>query len=94
MQFIDLKAQYQRIKPKVDAAVLKAMDDGKYIMGDEVKTLETRLAEFVGRKYCLCCSNGTDALTLSFLSLKQFNILLFITLSNHSIATSLFMTNT
>ncbi|MBQ8533234.1 MAG: DegT/DnrJ/EryC1/StrS aminotransferase family protein [Clostridia bacterium] len=69
MQFIDLKAQYQRIKPEVDAAVLKAMDDGKYIMGDEVKTLETRLAEFVGRKYCLCCSNGTDALTLSFLSL-------------------------
>lgn len=69
MQFIDLKAQYQRIKPQVEAAVLKAMNDGKYIMGDEVKTLEARLAEFVGRKYCLSCSNGTDALTLSFMSL-------------------------
>ena len=69
MQFIDLKAQYERIKPQVDKAVIGAVESGKFIMGDEVKSLEKRLADFVGRKHCVTCSNGTDALTLALKAL-------------------------
>lgn len=62
--FIDLQAQRQRISGEIDAAVLKAVHDGKYIMGPEVKQFEADLRAFSGAKHCVSCSNGTDALAL------------------------------
>lgn len=69
MQFIDLGEQYRRIKDKVDKEVINAIESGKYIMGPPVKELEQRLAAYVGRKYCVSCSNGTDALTMPLMAL-------------------------
>lgn len=65
MQFIDLKKQYETLKSEMDAAVLKVLDDGRYIGGQEVGELSNRLREYVGVKHCLTCANGTDALTLA-----------------------------
>lgn len=65
MEFRDLKQQYEKLKPEIDSAVLKAMAGGHYIMGQEVKELENELAEYVGVKHCISCANGTDALTLA-----------------------------
>lgn len=62
--FIDLKAQRERIADKIDAAVLDAVHEGKYIMGPQVKQLEADLEKFSGAKHCITCSNGTDALVL------------------------------
>ncbi len=62
--FIDLAAQRARIADKIDAAVLNAVHDGKYIMGPQVKELEEKLAKFCGAKYCVSCSSGTDSLAL------------------------------
>lgn len=70
MEFIDLKRQYQEIKQKVDLAVLECMTGGSFIMGNPVTSLEKRLSEYVGRKHCISCSNGTDALTMSLRALK------------------------
>ncbi len=64
IQFIDLAAQRQRIAPQIDAAVLKAVHDGKYILGPEVAQLEKELAEWAGTKHALTCANGTDSLGL------------------------------
>jgi dTDP-4-amino-4,6-dideoxygalactose transaminase len=69
MQFIDLAAQYQHLKAKIDARIQTVLDHGKYIMGPEVAELETNLAEYVGVKHCITCANGTDALTLSMMVL-------------------------
>ncbi len=71
MQFIDLETQYKRIKDKVDKSVLNALSAGKYIMGPDVTQLEQRLAAYVGRKHCISCSNGTDALLMP---LKAYGI--------------------
>ncbi|WP_159739527.1 DegT/DnrJ/EryC1/StrS family aminotransferase [Vibrio atypicus] len=69
MQFIDLEAQYQHLKEKIDARIHKVLDHGQYIMGPEVSDLEEKLAEYVGVKHAITCANGTDALTLAMMAL-------------------------
>lgn len=68
MQFIDLKAQQDRIKDKIDANIQKVLAHGQYIMGPEIETLEKRLAEYVGMKYALGVSSGTDALLMPLMA--------------------------
>jgi dTDP-4-amino-4,6-dideoxygalactose transaminase len=69
MQFIDLAAQYQHLKAKIDARIQAVLDHGQYIMGPEVGELEQQLAEYVGVKHAITCANGTDALTLAMMAL-------------------------
>ena len=64
MQFIDLKKQYEVLKEEIDNSIQECLDEGNYIMGSHVKKLEEELAEYVGRKHCISCANGTDALSL------------------------------
>lgn len=70
MQFIDLKAQYQHLKKRIDKRIHSVLDHGRYIMGPEVQELEDRLAEYVGVKHAITCANGTDALTLALMALE------------------------
>ncbi len=69
MEFIDLKEQYWRLKPEIDAGIQRVLDHGQYIMGPEVQELEEKLAEFVGVKYCISMANGTDALLIALMAL-------------------------
>ena len=65
MEYIDLKKQYEVLKEKIDSNIQKVLNVSNYIMGEEVKILEEKLAKYVGRKYCATCANGTDALTIA-----------------------------
>ncbi|MCD1588716.1 DegT/DnrJ/EryC1/StrS family aminotransferase [Halomonas sp. IOP_14] len=69
MQFIDLAAQQERIKDKIDANIQKVLAHGNYILGPEVSELEDKLAAFTGAKYCITCANGTDALQIAQMAL-------------------------
>ena len=71
IQFIDLQAQRQRLGASLMAAVTAAVDDGKWIMGPQVRALEEKLADFAGVKHALACANGTDALMIV---LRAWNI--------------------
>jgi UDP-2-acetamido-2-deoxy-ribo-hexuluronate aminotransferase len=62
--FIDLAAQRHRLDGAIEAAVLRVMDHGVYIMGPEVRQLEEELAAFCGASHVVTCANGTDALGL------------------------------
>lgn len=64
MQFIDLKAQYQRLKENIDNRVMAVLEHGRYVLGPEVNEFEQALAEYVGVKHVVSCANGTDALQL------------------------------
>lgn len=66
--FIDLKAQRGRIGAKIDAAVAKVLDEGRYILGPEVVELEAALAEFNGEGRALSCANGTDAILIPLMA--------------------------
>ena len=68
MQFIDLKAQYAALKDEINANIQSVLDSAQFIGGSYVKELETQLAAFTGRKHCITCANGTDALQLAFMA--------------------------
>lgn len=70
MQFKDLEAQYRRLKPEIDAAIQSVLASSHFIMGKPVFELEEQLAEYAGRKYCISCASGTDALSLSLIALN------------------------
>src|SRR5271165_985040 len=69
MEFIDLKTQYRRLKPAIDARIQTVLDHGQYILGPEVRELELRLAARTGAKHCISCASGTDALLLAMMAL-------------------------
>lgn len=69
MQFRDLKKQYEILKTDIDEAIQGVIDSSAFILGKPVAELEEKLAEYVGRKYCVSCGNGTDALQLSLMIL-------------------------
>lgn len=64
IQFIDLKAQQERIRDELDQAVARVMDHGGYIMGPDIKQFEDDLSAYTGAKHSISCSSGTDALAL------------------------------
>lgn len=64
MEFINLMKQYERLQPIIDKSVQSIMEGARFIGGREVAEFETRLAAYVGRKHCISCGNGTDALML------------------------------
>ena len=66
--FADLKSQYNAYKEELDKAVLDVMGSSMYIMGPEVEKLEKNLANYVGSKYALSVSSGTDALLLALMA--------------------------
>ncbi len=69
LPFIDLKAQYAALKTRIDARIQQVLDHGQYIMGPEVKELETQLAAYVGVKHCITVSSGTEALLIALMAL-------------------------
>jgi UDP-2-acetamido-2-deoxy-ribo-hexuluronate aminotransferase len=67
--FIDLKAQYQVLKPQIQERINRVLEHGQYIMGPEVKELEGKLADYVGVKHCIAASSGTDTLLIAMMAL-------------------------
>ena len=57
--------QYEKIEKSIDNVIKKS----NFILGDEVKQLENRIASYIGTKYAIGVSSGTDALVLSLRAL-------------------------
>jgi dTDP-4-amino-4,6-dideoxygalactose transaminase len=68
IEFVDLGAQRRRIGARMDEAIRRVVDHGRFILGPEVGELERQLAEFCGAKHVLSCANGTDALGLALMA--------------------------
>jgi len=66
--FLDLKAQYAAIKTELDAAVLKVLASGQYVLGDEVAAFEDEFASFCGAGHGVAVNTGTSALHLGLLA--------------------------
>lgn len=66
---VDLKSQYQRIKPQVDSAIQNVIDNTQFIKGPEVQSFQNELAEYLGVKHVIACANGTDALQIAMMAL-------------------------
>src|SRR6185369_4085015 len=67
--FVDLFAQYQTIKPEIDAAIADVIANSAYIRGAHVEGFEQAWAAAVGVKHCISCANGTDGLYVAMRAL-------------------------
>jgi len=66
--FIDLQAQRQRLGEPLEAAILKVVRSGAYVLGPEIGQLETALAQFADAPFALACGSGTEALILPMMA--------------------------
>ena len=69
MKLIDLHLQYAALKGEIDANIRSVLDSAQFIGGPFVSSLEEQLTAFTGRKHCITCANGTDALQVSYMAL-------------------------
>jgi len=66
---LDLKAQYHTIRDEVLAEVTRVIDSQKFILGDDVKALESEVARYSNARHAIGCASGSDALMLALMGL-------------------------
>ena len=64
IEYLSLKRVTSMHAEEIQMAVRQVVDSGWYLQGQAVKTFEQQYAAFVGRRHCVSCANGLDALTL------------------------------
>lgn len=69
IQMVDLKGQYMKIKPEVDAAIQDVIDNTAFINGPIVKEFAQNLSNYMGGCHVITCANGTDALQIALMAL-------------------------
>lgn len=65
---VDLKTQYQALKPELDADLMSVLEGAHFILGPQVQRFEASVANHLGVKHAIGCANGTDALHLAMLA--------------------------
>ncbi len=65
---LDLKIQYQTLKPEIDAALMRVAESQVSILGPEVDALERELEAYLGVKHAIGVSSGTDALLMAMMA--------------------------
>jgi len=66
--FLDLKAQQRRIRPALRARIDAVLAHCQFVLGPEVRELESRLAAYAGAAHCVTVSSGTDALQIAMMA--------------------------
>ena len=66
---LDLKAQYAALRDSLHQAVERVMDSQRFVLGDEVRALESSIADYCQTKHAIACASGSDALLLAFMAL-------------------------
>jgi len=62
------KANYEKQKQDIDSAISNVLNNGSYILGEEVSSFESEFADFIGVKHAIGVANGTDAVELALLA--------------------------
>ena len=63
--FVDYSTHYHRIESEIDTAIKEALSKGDLILRGQLKKFEENIAAFIGTRYAVGVSSGTDALILS-----------------------------
>ena len=69
VEFVSLKRQFNRYAEEYEAAALRALRSGWYIMGKELEAFEGQFADYLGMKHCVGLNSGLDALILAIRAL-------------------------
>lgn len=60
-----LDRQFEMFQAEYEAAALRVLRSGWYVLGSEVSAFEEAFAAYTGRNYCIGLNSGLDALILS-----------------------------
>ena len=64
------EAQYRAYKNEIDKKIIRTLNSGNYILGEQVKNFEKTFARFCDTKYAVGVNSGTDALLISLMSMS------------------------
>ncbi|WP_435924337.1 DegT/DnrJ/EryC1/StrS family aminotransferase [Paenibacillus sp. DYY-L-2] len=65
IELVPLARQFQSILPEMVAAITETIESGKYVLGPNVKKLESEISGYLGGSHAVGVANGTDALVLT-----------------------------
>ena len=65
---LDLKPQYNSLKKELNEALLKVAESQHFILGPEVERMEKELCGYLGCKFAVGVSSGTDALLIALMA--------------------------
>ena len=65
---VDLKSQYQSIKPEIDDAIGEVLESCQFILGPKVEAFEADFARYCQTRFAFGMNSGTSALHLALLA--------------------------
>jgi dTDP-4-amino-4,6-dideoxygalactose transaminase len=66
---LDLKRQHAALREELGAALGRVLDSQQFILGEDVRLLESELARYTRARHAVGCGSGSDALLLALLAL-------------------------
>jgi len=70
IKFNNFNTEYNFIKSEIDASIARVISSGWYILGIELSNFEKLFSKYLNANYCVGVGSGTDALTISLMSLN------------------------
>ena len=64
----DIQRQMAPLRSEIDAAISSVFDSGQFVLGPEVKTLESKIAVCCQSNFAVGCASGSDALLLALMA--------------------------
>ncbi len=89
-QFIlqsDPGANYLAHRNEIDDVIRRTLENGRYILGEEVSAFEREFALYLGASYCVGVASGTDALHLALRACRIGEGDVVVTVSHTAVAT-------
>jgi dTDP-4-amino-4,6-dideoxygalactose transaminase len=75
IKFLDLQKINAQYATELKEATARVIDSGWYLLGNELNTFETNLAEYIGVKHAIGVANGLDALRLILKAYIQMGVM-------------------
>jgi dTDP-4-amino-4,6-dideoxygalactose transaminase len=63
--FLDLKLQYEYLRPEIDAGIQRVLEDSSFVGGKAIAEFEQAFAAYLDVKHVIGVGNGTDAIYLA-----------------------------
>ena len=69
----NLQRQHDLYKDEYNSKAIEVLNNGWYVLGNEVKSFEKEFAKYIGTKHCIGLASGLDALQIAFrvLNIKE-----------------------
>ena len=75
IEYLSLKRVTDMHAEEIRKAANEVIDSGWYLQGKAVENFERKYAEYTGKKHCISCANGLDALTIMLRAYVEIGLL-------------------